>query len=167
MSKIKIICTLGPKTINRNFLKFSNNKIKSLRLNLSHLTINKLIKNIKFIKKNSKIPICIDTEGAQIRTKVKKEKYYRFGQNLKISKLNGNFCLYSENVYSQLKINDILNIGFSNLNLRIINLKNKILCKVIKNGKLENNKGIHLQNRKIKLNYLTKKDFKAIESGLI
>ena len=82
-------------------------------------------------------------------------------------KLNGNFCLYPENVYSQLKINDILNIGFSNLNLRIINLKNKILCKVIKNGKLENNKGIHLQNRKIKLNYLTKKDFKAIESGLI
>ena len=52
MSKIKIICTLGPKTINRNFLKFSNNKIKLLRLNLSHLTINKLIKNIKFIKKN-------------------------------------------------------------------------------------------------------------------
>ena len=167
MPKTKIICTLGPKTINRNFLKFSNNKIKSLRLNLSHLTINKLIKNIKFIKKNSKIPICIDTEGAQIRTKVKKEKYYRLGQNLKISKLNGNFCLYPENVYSQLKINDILNIGFSNLNLRIINLKNKILCKVIKNGKLENNKGIHLQNRKIKLNYLTKKDFKAIESGLI
>ena len=165
MSKIKIICTLGPNTINRNFLKFSNNKIKSLRLNLSHLTINKLIKNIKFIKKNSKIPICIDTEGAQIRTKVKKEKYYRLGQNLKISKLNGNFCLYPENVYSQLKINDILNIGFSNLNLRIINLKNKILCKVIKNGKLENNKGIHLQNRKIKLNYLTKKDFKAIEIG--
>ena len=73
MSKIKIICTLGPKTINRNFLKFSNNKIKLLRLNLSHLTINKLIKNIKFIKKNSIIPICIDTEGAQIRTKVKKE----------------------------------------------------------------------------------------------
>mgnify|MGYP002526407709 FL=1 len=47
MSKIKIICTLGPKTNNRNFLKFSNNKVKLLRLDLSHLTINKLIKNIK------------------------------------------------------------------------------------------------------------------------
>ena len=125
MSKIKIICTLGPKTINRNFLKFSNNKIKSLRLNLSHLTINKLIKNIKFIKKNSKIPICIDTEGAQIRTKVKKEKHYRSGQNLKILDTGGNFCLYPENVYSQLKVNDILNIGFNDLSLKVINLKNK------------------------------------------
>ena len=163
MPKIKIICTLGPKSINRSLLKFFNNKINLLRLNLSHLTINKLIQNIKFIKKNSIIPICIDTEGAQIRTKVKKEKYYRSGQNLKISNFNNNFCLYPRNVYSQLKVNDILDVGFSNLNLKVINLKNKILCKVITAGKLENNKGVYLKNRKIKLNYLTKKDFKAIE----
>jgi len=163
MSKIKIICTLGPKSVNRNLLKFFNNKVNLLRLNLSHLTINKLIQNIKFIKKNSTIPICIDTEGAQIRTKVKKEKHYKSGQNLKILNTGGNFCLYPENVYSQLKINDILSIGFNDLSLKVINIKKKILCKVIKTGKLENNKGVHLQNRKIKLNYLTKKDFKAIE----
>ena len=33
-------------------------------------------KNIKVIKKNCKTPICIDTEGAQIRTKIKKTKDY-------------------------------------------------------------------------------------------
>jgi len=165
MRKIKIICTLGPKSINSRFLKFSNYNVDLLRLNMSHLTINQLIKSIKFIRKYSKIPICIDTEGAQIRTKVKKEKHYRLGQNLKISNFNNNFCLYPRNVYSQLKVNDILNVGFSNLNLKVINLKNKILCKVITAGKLENNKGVYLKNRKIKLNYLTEKDFKAIEIG--
>jgi len=161
--KIKIICTLGPKSINSRFLRFSNYTVDLLRLNMSHLTIKQLIKSIKFIKKYSKIPICIDTEGAQIRTKVKKEKDYKSGQNIKILDTGGNFCLYPENVYAQLKVNDILNIGFSGLSLKVINLKNKILCKVITTGKLENNKGVHLQNRKIKLNYLTKKDFKAIE----
>ena len=30
-------------------------------------------------------------------------------------------------------------------------------------GMLENNKGVHLKNRKIKLNFLTKKDYAAIE----
>jgi len=165
MRKIKIICTLGPKSINSRFLKFSNYNVDLLRLNMSHLTINQLIKSIKFIRKYSKIPICIDTEGAQIRTKVKKEKHYRLGQNLKISNFNNNFCLYPRNVYSQLKVNDILNVGFSNLNLKVINLKNKILCKVITAGKLENNKGVYLKNRKIKLNYLTEKDFKSIEIG--
>ena len=165
MRKIKIICTLGPKSINSRFLKFSNYNVDLLRLNMSHLTINQLIKSIKFIRKYSKIPICIDTEGAQIRTKVKREKNYRRGQKLGISNLNGDFCLYPGNVYSQLKVNDILNIGFSNLNLKVTNLKNKILCKVITAGKLENNKGVYVKNRKIKLNYLTEKDFRAIEVG--
>ena len=66
--KIKIICTLGPKSLNKEFLKFSKNKISLLRLNISHLSLSNLVKSIKFIKKYTKIPICIDTEGAQIRT---------------------------------------------------------------------------------------------------
>ena len=55
-------------------------------------------------------------------------------------------------IEGQLKINDILSIGFNDLSLKVINLKKKILCKVIKTGKLENNKGVHLKNRKIDLN---------------
>ena len=72
--KIKIICTLGPRSLNKEFLKFSKNKIDLLRLNMSHLNLSDLKKTVKFIKKNVNIPICIDTEGTQIRTKVRKEK---------------------------------------------------------------------------------------------
>ena len=35
--------------------------------------------------------------------------------------------------------------------------------KTISAGIFENNKGVNLNNREIKLNYLTEKDFKAIE----
>ena len=73
--EIEIICTLGPSTLNKEFLKFAKNKISLLRLNMSHLSLNNLEKKIKFIKKHTNIPICIDTEGAQIRTKVKKTNY--------------------------------------------------------------------------------------------
>ena len=165
MSNIKIISTLGPSSLNKKFLKFSSNKINLLRLNLSHLSINKLINNIKFIKKNSSIPICIDTEGAQIRTKVKKEVFYSMDKKVKIFKSKGNFCLYPNNVFSQLKKNDILNIGFSDLKLKILSIKDSILCKVIRSGVLENNKGVHLENRSIKLNFLTKKDYEGIRIG--
>ena len=37
--KIKIICTLGPNSLNKNFLKFTRNKISLLRLNMSHLSL--------------------------------------------------------------------------------------------------------------------------------
>ena len=65
--RIDIFCTIGPSSLNKKFLKFAKNKIDLLR-------IKSLKQQIKFIKKNSSIPICIDTEGAQIRTKIKKKK---------------------------------------------------------------------------------------------
>ena len=73
--KIQIFCTLGPKSINKKFLKSISNQVHLLRLNMSHLSLNKLKKNLVYIKKISKIPICIDTEGAQIRTKIFKKSF--------------------------------------------------------------------------------------------
>ena len=72
--KISIFCTLGPSSLNKDFLKFSSKKIDLLRLNMSHIDPKSLKKTIKFIRKYTKTPICIDTEGAQIRTKVLKNK---------------------------------------------------------------------------------------------
>ena len=72
--KKEIFCTLGPSTLNKSFLKFSNKNISLLRLNMSHVKINQLEKIIIFIRKFSITPICIDTEGAQIRTKINKKK---------------------------------------------------------------------------------------------
>ncbi len=164
MKKIKIICTLGPNSLNKKFLRFSKNKINLLRLNMSHLSLEGLKKKIKFVKRNTQIPICIDTEGAQIRIKVKNDKFLRLNQKIKISS-SGSIALYPENVFEQIKVNDILNVGFSNLVLKVIKKKNDIICKVLSSGKIENNKGVHLENRKIKLNYLTKKDLGAIEIG--
>ena len=66
--KIKILCTLGPSSLNKGFLKFSKKNVSLLRLNMSHTRLNNLEKQIKFIKKYTNTPICIDTEGAQIRT---------------------------------------------------------------------------------------------------
>lgn len=163
--RIKIICTLGPKSLNKKFLKFSKNRISLLRLNMSHLSLRSLKTSIKFIKKHTNIPICIDTEGAQIRTKVKKGKFIKLGQKIKINKTKDNFFLYPEEIYEKIKKGDILSVGFDNLKLKVLTKKNCILCKAVSAGKLENNKGVHLENRKIKLNFLTGKDFKAIQIG--
>ena len=165
IKNIKIICTLGPKSLNKDFLRFSRNKISLLRLNMSHLSLSGLETSIKYIKKYTNIPICIDTEGAQIRTKIKKDKFLRLGKKIIIKKDEGDIKLYPDSIYEKIKRNDILNIGFKNLKLKVIKKKYNILCKVISSGKLENNKGVHLENRLIKLDYLTKKDLAAIQIG--
>ena len=52
--KIKILITLGPSSLTKDFLKFSQIKsISYLRLNMSHIEVNRLEKIIKFIRKYS------------------------------------------------------------------------------------------------------------------
>ena len=166
--KIKILVTLGPKSLNKRFLIFAKkNNISYLRLNMSHIEVKNLTKIISFIRRyNTKTPICIDTEGAQIRTKVKSKKLIKKNKIFKLFKSKNSFSLYPDDVFNKLKKDDILSIGFDNLKATIISkTKNFCILKSISSGLLESNKGVHLENRKIKLNYLTKKDLKAIEIG--
>ena len=79
----KIFCTLGPKSINKKFFIFSRKNIDLLRINMSHVEVEELPKLIKNIRKNTNTPICIDTEGAQIRTKIKKNYFIKLIHKLK------------------------------------------------------------------------------------
>ena len=139
---IEILCTLGPSTLNRDFLEFSNKNVTLLRLNMSHIEIDKLKKIILFIRRFSKVPICIDTEGAQIGTKVKKSRKYREKEKLSIFKNKGNFKIYPPKVFEKIKKNDFLSIGFDTLKVRVaaVNSK-KIYGEILEEGLLANNMG--------------------------
>ena len=163
--KIQIITTLGPSSLNPTFLKFSNKNIDLLRLNMSHIEPEELEKKIKFIRKFTKTNICVDTEGAQIRTKVLKSRDLKKNQNLNITRFKDKkfLSLYPHEIFGKLKAKDILNIGFNNLLIKIKSKKKDLItAKVIRSGKLENNKGVHVENRKIRINFITEKDRKAI-----
>ena len=162
--KRKIFCTLGPSSLNKNFLKFAEKKVDLLRLNMSHINISELGQLIKKIKNITKVPICIDTEGAQIRTKVISPKKIKLGQKFSIFHNFGNLCIYPAEVFFKLRKKDVISLGFEGLKGKVIKIKrNSISLICISEGLLETNKGVHVHNRKIKINYLTKKDFKAIE----
>jgi len=161
--KIEIYATLGPSSLNKDFLKFANKNVSLLRVNMSHVKIHKLKKLFRFIKKFSKIPICLDTEGSQIRTAVKRKKFFIKNQKLIIFKNSGNFLLYPDVVFNKIKKNDLLNIGFDGLEIKVIKTDAiKLICKTTKSGLLDTNKGVHVINRFIKLDLMTQKDKQAI-----
>lgn len=155
---------MGPSSFNKTFLQFANKNVNLLRINLSHVSLKTLPGLIKKIRLYSKVPICIDTEGAQIRTKIKKKRFLRKNSSIKIFRKNNEFSLYPLEVFDKLKIGDKLDIGFEGLKVQI-KKKNKsvLISKVLSEGTLEQNKGVHLINRPIKLNYVTEKDLKAID----
>ncbi len=164
MRKNSIFCTVGPSSLNKKFLKISQKKVDLFRINLSHVSLTELKKNINFLRKHSKVPICIDTEGAQIRTKVKSKKFFKLNRTGKLEKYKKGFSFYPFEIFDKIKVGDIFSIGFKGLKIKIIK-KNKLnfFFKVINEGYLENNKGVYLNNRNIKINFLTNKDKEAIK----
>ena len=69
MKKKIIIVTLGPSSLNKNAVnKMDRLGVDIFRINLSHVYINELEKTIKKVKQWTDKPVCLDTEGAQLRT---------------------------------------------------------------------------------------------------
>jgi len=173
--KIKIICTLGPSSYSPSILKSLKSKgVNIFRINLSHTPKDDIIKKIKFLKKNKIKNICIDTEGAQLRTtKVKNKVFLRKNKVIKIFNNNelSNFKTISFHPKFDLikcKINTKIYVGFNNLVLKVYKKnikKNFLLTRVTTGGYLESNKGVHI-NQNIKLNALTEKDLFAISLAI-
>jgi len=166
----KIIITLGPSTFNMGTLNdIKKQKINLYRINLSHTKEDDLPKLLTKLKNKRISPICIDTEGAQIRTYNIIKQYLNKGSTVYINNLIKKKKKNLINLYPKINLSQITKgteilIGFDNLKIKILsNKKNVLKAKVIQSGLLENNKGVHIINKKIFLNPLTNKDIKAIK----
>tara|TARA_R100001143_G_C3343331_1_gene125426 strand:- start:92 stop:1126 length:1035 start_codon:yes stop_codon:yes gene_type:complete len=181
-NKIKIICTLGPASFSKPILKLlSKEKVDIFRINLSHTNTDQIEKKIKYLKQNNIKNICIDTEGAQIRT-TRTKKIYFIKKNSKIKIYNkNNHChcdgnknnlsddkkiyLYPYFDLNYLKVGTKIDIGFNSLSIKVVkknSLKGYLLCKVLNEGYLDSKKGVHIHS-KINLPCLTQKDRYALK----
>ena len=118
--KHKIICTLGPSSLNKNIiLKLKALGVDIFRINLSHTNYSNLKSTIHFLK-NLKIKnICIDTEGAQIRTtKVMKKIFFKKNKNVKIYNSDIKNTLNKINLYPKFKLNSCKKNTIINLTIR-------------------------------------------------
>ena len=82
-----LLSTLGPASLNEHVIsRLTNLGVNLFRINLSHTSINDLPKVIKMIKSFTNVPICLDTEGAQVRTgKLKESLFLKENQSLLFS----------------------------------------------------------------------------------
>ena len=167
MKNIKIISTLGPATLNKKILKNIKRDIDIFRLNMSHLSLEELTKNLRFLRQNKIKNICLDTEGAQVRTLKTKKRYFKTNTKIKLSCIhktkNNIIQLYPKFSLKKIKVKSKILIGFNGLRLKVTKVTDDNLdCRVVEPGYLESNKGVHIYSE-LRLDPLTQKDRKAIE----
>lgn len=168
---IKILCTVGPSTLDKASLKkLEREGVTLFRINLSHTRIEELSSIIETIQNNVRTPICIDTEGAQIRTGSFTDNYIILNDNEKIvlvpdskTKKNNLVKIKPYCALSFFEKGDLAYLDFNSVIVQVIKTgKEKVDCRVIQGGKVGSNKAVNL-NRKVFLKPLTGKDIKSVE----
>jgi len=170
----KIFCTIGPASLNEWTIKrMADAGVSLFRINLSHTNYDDLEHVINKIKSSSDVSICIDTEGAQIRTNHINSDKEQLKQN-EILKIASNkdminevdFCLTPNNITRQFEIGDLITIDFNSVVVQVIDKHNsQVTVKVLNPGNIKSNKAVNV-NRKVQLKVLSDKDKKSIKLGL-
>lgn len=169
----KLLVTLGPSSFEEGIIKkMTAMGVDLFRINLSHTKVEKLEKLIKLIRKYTSVPLCIDSEGAQIRTQevINGKAVLEKDSIIKISVENilcdaENISFVPNGIARFFKINDVIRIDFNHASIKIIEKqKTNFLAKVLSRGVIGSNKAVDL-NRDISLPAITEKDRQAIKIG--
>ncbi len=152
--------------------RIENESIYLFRVNLSHTPIESVEDVIREIQSYTNVPVCLDSEGAQIRNQfmINEEVLFSEEDLVKVHfnevEGNSNNISFSPNyVARQLRVGDEIRIDYDSAHIRIVERsRNYCLAEVVVGGKVGSNKAADL-NREIQLEPTTQKDKKAIEIG--
>ena len=168
MVKIKIICTIGPSSFDEAIVKKMDvSGVDYFRINLSHTNIDDLIPVFRSLKSWTNKPICLDTEGAQLRTSllceeiiVEEHEIIEFVPKKNLLK-KSQIGVKGGYINEVFKNGDLVTIDFDGVVVQIINNENSsFYARVLHSGIIGNNKGLNV-DRSVKLNRFTPKDEEA------
>jgi pyruvate kinase len=171
--RAEILCTLGPASMGPGTIRRLERSGASLfRINLSHTSLGALPQMVETIRAATAVPVCLDTEGAQIRTGELVFGSIQLRENtavrLHLRSVPGddrNLNLYPRDVVRLLEPGDFLSIDFNSALAQVVEREGEgVLLRVLQGGLVGQNKGVNVE-RDIPLPALTAKDEAALAIG--
>ncbi|WP_336843402.1 pyruvate kinase PykF [Serratia nevei] len=181
MKKTKIVCTIGPKTESEEMLtNLLNAGMNVMRLNFSHGDYEEhgnRIKNMRAVMAKTGINagILLDTKGPEIRT-MKLEggkdaslvagQTFTFTTDQSVIGNSDRVAVTYAGFAADLKIGNTVLVDDGLIGMEVTNVtENEVICKVLNNGDLGENKGVNLPGVSIQLPALAEKDKRDLIFG--
>jgi len=169
----RILVTLGPSSMKGEIIgAIAEQSVHLFRINMSHTAIESLERVITEIKKHTDVPICLDSEGAQIRNGAMKNGVVTFqeGETVKIhrSEIEGdsnNISFYPPYVWKDLRVGDVIRIDFDSVCVRVIEKNREYHLAHVETGGLVGSRKAVNVNREMELEPISEKDRQAIAIG--
>jgi len=170
---LEILCTLGPASLDRRTIqRLEQSGATLFRINLSHAKLAELPRMIQTIRDATQVPICLDTEGAQIRTGEFVDGSINLRDNTvvrvyfrRVPADDKNFNLYPFGIATHLQLGDFVSIDFNSVLGQVIARDSDcVSMRVLQGGLVGQNKAVTVE-RDIPMPPLTDKDKAALQLG--
>ena len=170
---IELLCTLGPSSINERIInRLEGFGATLFRINLSHTKLEDVRETVRAISKYSTVPICLDTEGAQIRTGTIAGGAVTIPENHIITAhatpVEGGldrFSFYPDRILEDIIEGDLITIDFNSVLAQVVSSNGETAeLRILNGGQVGSNKAVTIQ-RQIDLPPLTAKDLAAVKIG--
>lgn len=168
----EILCTIGPASLNERVLgRLQALGVSLLRINLSHTRLEDLPRVVATLRAHSRLPICLDSEGAQVRTgDFAAGLTLREGSTIRLHRSpgsadDGNLHFQPEEAYELLQPGDLISIDFHAALVQVVDKgPQAATLRVLHGGPAGPNKAVTVE-RRITLPALTRKDRAALAWG--
>lgn len=171
--KKKLLITLGPSSMNPEIIgRLNPHDVYVYRINMSHTAIDVLEDQLRLIQSSTTVPVCIDSEGAQIRSgsSANGTVEYEKGALVRIpfercASDPETLCLTPVGIARQFLPGDTLKVDFNMAQFKVLEQKpDHCLVEVVHGGGVGNNKAADV-DRPVQLDPITEKDRQAVALG--
>jgi pyruvate kinase len=169
----RVICTIGPASLKPRIIRrLQALGVSLFRINLSHTPLEEVGPAVAFLQEHSTVPICLDSEGAQVRTgtfaavptDLRKDSVIQV-HRYPISGDAQQFNFTPPVTLELLQLGDLITIDFHTVVVQVMEIQSdRAVLRVRKGGSVGSNKACNV-HRGIDLPAITVKDRKAIEIG--
>ncbi|MEG2005041.1 MAG: pyruvate kinase [Bilophila sp.] len=168
----KLLVTLGTTSLNSDCItKMCAFNPYVFRLNMSHVQLDDLETHIRLIQSTTSVPVCIDSEGAQIRTHAMHNgsvclttgDEVEFLEDLREGTAE-RFSLTPAGIAGALREGDVVRLDWHGVRIRVVSVRPRILGVVEEGGEVASRKAVDV-NRELPLAAITPKDREALRMG--
>jgi pyruvate kinase len=173
--KIKILCTLGPASLRGDVIRALEERgVDLFRINLSHTPPEAVEPTITLIRRYSNVPICLDTQGAQVRCgKMAEGTVLSAGTTVTLcaADLMGSaerLTLWPASVFQSMRPGDLIHVDFDGALLQVMDVAadhGSAAAVVLEGGRVKSNRAV-VMDPPPSLGPITDKDVTAIEIGV-
>jgi pyruvate kinase len=169
---VKILCTLGPASLKPGVIKQLDQRgVDFFRLNLSHTPLSAVRPTIEFVREHTDKPLCLDTDGAQIRCG-EVEAGLEVGEGKMIRLISkavtgtaDQLTLRPPAIFENLQAGDLVSIDFDGALLRVLEPgRGSAHALVVEGGRVSSNRAVTVDPAPA-LPALTPSDVEAIGIG--